>query len=119
VHATGALVLADVSDVAEGVAAAETGADAVAGTLSLFRAGARGDGPDFDLVAQLVARVGVPVIAEGRYGSAADVAHAFALGAHAVVAGYAITSPLALTRRMVAGTPRTVTLGGNVSDFRR
>jgi len=111
VHAdTDALVLADVSDVAEAVAAVEAGADAVAGTLSLFRPGARGDGPDFAILAALVERrLGVPVLAEGRYGSAVDVERGFALGAHAVVAGNAITSPLALTRRMVAGTPRTAT----------
>lgn len=110
VHAgTGALVLADVSDVAEAVAAVDAGADAVAGTLSIFCGGAQAGGPDFDIVAALVDRVGVPVIAEGRYATAEDVERAFALGAHAVVAGNAITSPLALTRRLVAGTPHTVT----------
>ncbi|HEY0697759.1 MAG TPA: putative N-acetylmannosamine-6-phosphate 2-epimerase, partial [Micromonospora sp.] len=65
---TGALVLADVSTVAEGVAAVRDGADAVATTLSGYTAASpRTDGPDLELAARLAALVPVPVIAEGRY----------------------------------------------------
>jgi N-acylglucosamine-6-phosphate 2-epimerase len=47
----------------------------------------------------------VPVLAEGRYGSAEDVRAAFDAGAFAVVVGTAITDPTELTRRLAAATP--------------
>ncbi|MEV1332617.1 putative N-acetylmannosamine-6-phosphate 2-epimerase [Micromonospora costi] len=100
---TDALVLADVSTAAEGVAAVAAGADAVATTLSGYTAASPPtDGPDLALVADLAAAVAVPVFAEGRYRDAAQVGRAFAAGAHAVVVGNAITSPLWLTRRLVS-----------------
>lgn len=103
----GAEVLADVDDLAAGVAAAEAGATAVATTLSGYTdgEGAADGGPDLGLVGALVARVDVPVVAEGRYATPADVAAAFAAGAWAVVVGTAITDALALTRRFAAAAP--------------
>ncbi len=98
----GKLVLADVATLTEGLAAQAVGADYVATTLS----GNTGDdppppGPDLDLVAALVRQCRVPVIAEGRYDTPERVAQAFALGAHAVVVGTAITNPREITRRFV------------------
>ncbi|MFI6265609.1 N-acetylmannosamine-6-phosphate 2-epimerase [Micromonospora sp. NPDC051006] len=102
---TAALVLADVATVAEGVAAVEAGADAVATTLAGYTSASPcSDGPDLALVDRLSATVPVPVIAEGRYRNAEQIRRAFAAGAHAVVMGNAITSPLWLTRRLVAAT---------------
>lgn len=102
-----ALVLADVSTTAEGVAAVEAGADAVATTLSGYTpASPRTDGPDLGLVARLVALLPVPVIAEGRYRTTEQIGRAFEAGAHAVVMGNAVTSPLWITRRLVPATPR-------------
>ncbi|MGC4806882.1 N-acetylmannosamine-6-phosphate 2-epimerase [Micromonospora sp. DT233] len=106
VHAVGALLLADISTVAEGVAAVRAGADAVATTLSGYTAASpRTDGPDLELVARLAAAVPVPVLAEGRYRSTEQIGRAFAAGAHAVVMGNAVTSPLWITRRLVPATP--------------
>lgn len=109
VHArTNALVLADVSTVEEGVAAAAAGADAVATTLSGYTpASPPTEGPDLALVARLAALLPVPVIAEGRYRTTEQIERAFAAGAHAVVMGNAITSPLWLTRRFAAACPAT------------
>lgn len=110
---TDALILADVSTVAEGVAAVRAGADAVATTLSGYTpASAHRDGPDLDLVARLAALVAVPVIAEGRYRSPEQIDRAFAAGAHSVVLGNAVTSPLWITRRLVAATRRTAAANG-------
>ncbi|MGS2616419.1 N-acetylmannosamine-6-phosphate 2-epimerase [Micromonospora sp. LZ34] len=104
---TDALVLADISTPAEGVAAVEAGADAVATTLSGYTpASPPTDGPDLDLVARLAALLPVPVIAEGRYRTTEQIGRAFEAGAHAVVMGNAVTSPLWLTRRLVPVTPR-------------
>jgi N-acylglucosamine-6-phosphate 2-epimerase len=104
---TTTLVLADVSTAREALSAVDAGADAVATTLSGYTpARPRTDGPDLELVALLVELLPVPVIAEGRYRSTEQIAQAFAAGAHAVVVGNAVTSPLWITRRLVPATPR-------------
>jgi N-acylglucosamine-6-phosphate 2-epimerase len=103
-------IVADVDRLSAGVAAAEAGAAAVATTLSGYTSATApaADGPappDVALVADLAAELDVPVLAEGRYATPADVRAAFAAGAFAVVVGTAITDPRALTRRLAAATP--------------
>ncbi|PZG02455.1 N-acetylmannosamine-6-phosphate 2-epimerase [Micromonospora deserti] len=101
-----ALILADVSTAEEGMTAVRDGADAVATTLSGYTSTSPcGQGPDLGLVARLVSLVRVPVIAEGRYRNAEQIGLAFAAGAHAVVVGNAITSPLWITRHLAPATP--------------
>lgn len=101
-------VMADVATLAEGQAAAAMGCAVVATTLSGYTANSpRLDGPDFDLLTQLLAHVRIAVIAEGRFTTADEVAHAFALGACAVVVGTAITNPREITRRFAAAVPRS------------
>ncbi|MFE7559590.1 N-acetylmannosamine-6-phosphate 2-epimerase [Kitasatospora sp. NPDC057500] len=105
-HAAGVLVLADVSTEAEGRTAADAGADAVATTLSGYTSHSpKTPGPDLGLLERLVKRLSVPVIAEGRYRTADDLRRAYAAGAHAVVVGNAITSPLYLTRELARSAP--------------
>lgn len=100
-------VMADVSNVAEGVAAAAAGAHIVATTLAGYTGGgAVPNGPDIELIAALVKAQSKPVVAEGRFSAPEQVAAAFAAGAHAVVIGTAITDPLALATRFVAAAPR-------------
>ena len=103
-------IMADVSNVAEGVAAADAGADIVATTLSGYTGGVpAGDGPDLALIAALVAAQSRPVVAEGRFSIPEQVRAGSAAGAHAVVVGTAITDTLALARRFVAaGRPSHV-----------
>lgn len=104
VHGAGALVMADVSTLAEGIAAAGQGADFVSTTLSGYAPGPpEQSGPDLGLVAALAAAIDVPVVAEGRINTPEDAAEALARGAHSVVVGTAITAPTALTARFVAG----------------
>lgn len=104
---TSTLVVADVSTADEGLAAVDAGADAVATTLSGYTAASAGrDGPDLALLATLTARLDLPVIAEGRYRTVEDVERGFENGAHAVVVGNAITSPLWLTRRLITESRR-------------
>jgi len=118
----GAVVLADVASVADGLAAAECGADAVATTLvGLVGNDADGSeapalhGPALGALTELVARVDVPVIAEGGITSPAEARAAIACGAWCVVIGKAITSPDWLTARFVyAVTDRDD--GSGVSD---
>ncbi|MFG2592499.1 N-acetylmannosamine-6-phosphate 2-epimerase [Streptomyces sp. NPDC048438] len=107
VHAAGALVMADVSTLAEGVTAAAQGADFVSTTLSGYVPGTpEQTGPDLDLVTSLSAAVSVPVVAEGRINTPEEAAEALARGAHSVVVGTAITAPTVLTSRFVAGLAR-------------
>lgn len=99
-------LMADVSNVAEGVAAAAAGADIIATTLSGYTdASAQPDGPDLDLIAELVAAQPRPIVAEGRFSTPEQVRAAFAAGAHAVVVGTAITDPVALAKKFVAAAP--------------
>ncbi len=106
IHARlGLPVMADISDMDEGVDAVRAGADAVATTLSGYTPdGTIGQGdlyrPDLALVQRLVSdpRVAVPVVAEGRFWSREDVRRAFDLGVHGVVIGKAITNAQAITR---------------------
>lgn len=98
----GKLVMADVSTLAEGRAAAEHGADYVASTLSGYVGGAPPPpGPDVALVRALSIHLAVPVIAEGRLGGPEDVAAVREAGAHAAVIGTAITNPREIARRFV------------------
>lgn len=86
--------------------AVEAGADYLATTLAGYTDDRpAGPGPDIDLVRRLAARMPVPVVAEGRYGTPDDAQAAFDAGAHAVVVGTAITNPREITRRFAAACP--------------
>ena len=99
----GSEVLADVATMDEALAAQRAGATYIATTLAGYTDGrACTEGPDFALLAELIAACRVPVVAEGRFETPAQVARAFAMGAHAVVVGTAITNPREITRRFVA-----------------
>ncbi len=99
----GVPVMADVATVEEAIAAEEAGVDLVASTMRgyteetehirLFQ-------PEF--IAALVARLKIPVLAEGRVDTPQQAAEAFRAGAHAVIVGTAITRPEVITARFVA-----------------
>jgi N-acylglucosamine-6-phosphate 2-epimerase len=103
-RATGCPVMADVSNLDEGLMAASAGADLVATTLSGYtQYSLQQEEPDFELLAELARRLSIPVIAEGRIATPQHAARALQLGAFAVVAGSAITRPQWITRRFVEG----------------
>lgn len=96
-------VMADVSTLEEGINAMESGADAIATTLAGYTDGRPYvDGPDLELISSLVGCISKPVIAEGRFDTPKDAAHALSLGAYAVVVGSAITRPQYITERFVS-----------------
>ncbi len=102
----GALVMADVSTLDEGLAAVAAGADFVATTLAGYTPGSKPtEGPDLQLLERLAAAVTAPVLCEGRIRHPDDVRRAFDAGAFAVVVGNAITGTDALVQRFVAATP--------------
>jgi N-acylglucosamine-6-phosphate 2-epimerase len=104
VHNAGALIMADVSTLSEGVAAVAIGADIVATTLAGYAShGAHAEGPDLALVATL--RPELPdtlLIAEGRIHTPQLAAAAIDAGADAVVVGTAITDPSWITTAFAA-----------------
>jgi N-acylglucosamine-6-phosphate 2-epimerase len=97
------LVMADVSTLEEGAAAAAAGADLVATTLSGYTPYSRQQpGPDLELVAALAARVEVPVLPAARYAPPGVARPALDAGAWAVVVGGAITRPQLIAARFAA-----------------
>lgn len=106
IHGLGKPVFADVSTLEEGLAAAELGVDIVATTLAGYTPySSKTEGPDFELLRQLIEALDVPIVAEGRFWTPEAVSQAFDLGASAVVVGTAITNPREITRRFVQGVP--------------
>lgn len=100
---THCLVMADISTHAEGLAAADLGADMVSTTLSGYTPySPQQKAPDIELVAQLAAASRIPVIAEGRYHTPQQVKQALESGALSVVVGGAITRPRQITETIVA-----------------
>jgi len=98
----GVPVMADVSTLDEGVAAASAGADLVATTMAGYTPHSRQvAGPDLDLVRELVGAIAAPVVVEGRVTTPEDAGAALRAGAWAVVVGRAITMPEAITARFV------------------
>jgi len=105
----GVLVMADIATFDEGVAAARTGADAVATTLSGYTDYTpKTEAPDLDLVRRLSEALDVPVVAEGRYYTPDLAAQAIDAGAYAVVVGTAITRPHIVTGWFNAAVERAL-----------
>ncbi len=100
---TTALVMADVGDVEDALGSEAAGADLVGSTLAGYTGSRpRTAGPDIDLIGQLTARLGIPVLAEGRVHTPAEARDCLDAGAHAVVVGTAITHPTTITRWFAA-----------------
>ncbi len=95
--------MADISTLEEGVNAEKLGANILSTTLSGYTQFSqnRGNGPDFELLKQLVENTKLPVVLEGRIWEPEDVDKAFEIGAHCVVIGSAITRPQLITKRFV------------------
>jgi len=113
IKSKGKIVVCDVSTFEEGVNAVTLDADIVSTTLSGYTKETRykvNEGPDFELLEELVQELPVPVIMEGRIWEPDDVRHAFDLGAFAVVIGTAITRPQIITKRFVSAIPQAKTV---------
>lgn len=96
--------MADISTVDEGINCEKLGVDMVSTTLAGYTqySPQKSNGPDFELLEELVKNVKIPVVLEGRIWSPDEVDKAFSLGAHCVVIGSAITRPQLITKRFVS-----------------
>ena len=107
IHAAGALAMADCGSLEDAKASLSAGADVVGTTLGGYTGSRpRTVGPDFDLLASIIAISDRPVFAEGRVRTPEDASRCLDLGAHAVVVGSAITHPTKLTRGFVNALKR-------------
>lgn len=94
------LIMGDVSNFEEGVAAVWAGVDLVSTTLSSYTSYTRDRTiPDLPLIEELSKATKIPVIAEGNISTPEEAAKALRLGAYAVVVGTAITRPQILTKQ--------------------
>jgi N-acylglucosamine-6-phosphate 2-epimerase len=95
---TDALVMADCGSVDDAIAAADAGADIIGTPLAGYTGERpKTSGPDLELLDELVARVALPVMVEGRVHTPDQAAAALARGAYSVCVGTAITHPTTIT----------------------
>ncbi|MBM7618464.1 N-acylglucosamine-6-phosphate 2-epimerase [Bacillus tianshenii] len=94
------LIMGDVSNFEEGIAAGWAGVDMISTTLSSYTPYTKDRLiPDLPLIEELAKASKVPVIAEGNIKTPEEAAEALRIGAHAVVVGTAITRPQIITKQ--------------------
>jgi putative N-acetylmannosamine-6-phosphate epimerase/predicted NBD/HSP70 family sugar kinase len=122
-HELGALVLADIDSVDSARYAVECGADLLSTTLAGYTPHrAATQGPDLELLREVVSAAKVPVLAEGRIEEPWQVEAALRIGASGVVIGGALNDPEKNTRRFlpaqtVRGKVGAVDIGGTWLRF--
>lgn len=104
------LLMADISTLEEGIHAEKLGFDLIGTTMNGYTSYTEGqtEGPNFELMRQLVEQTNTPIVAEGKIHSPQDLELAFAQGIHTAVVGGAITRPLEIARRFINVLPDTV-----------
>ncbi|MGL4382779.1 MAG: N-acetylmannosamine-6-phosphate 2-epimerase [Bacilli bacterium] len=93
------LVMADISTYEEAVLAMEYGCDCISTTLCGYTIYSnKVDGPDFTLIKRLVNDLNIPIIAEGKINTPADLKAIKDTGVYSYVVGSAITRPQLITK---------------------
>lgn len=102
------LLMADISTLEEGLNAAKMGFDLIGTTMNGYTPYTQGEteGPNFELMKQLVEQTGVPIVAEGKIHTPKDLAKAFEQGIYTAVVGGAITRPLEIAKRFIQAVPQ-------------
>ncbi len=101
IHRRKGLAMADCDSLESAMAAVAAGADLVGTTLAGYTPSrAMTDGPDLELLREIIRGVGVPVIAEGRFTHRWEVDAALRMGAVAVTIGGALNDPVKQTRAL-------------------
>lgn len=101
------LIMADCGSTPDAVAAQEAGADIIGTTLAGYSPERpKTDGPDYELIPQILAECTVPLIVEGRVHSPEQAQKAIELGAYGVCVGTAITHPQTITSWFTAAVAK-------------
>lgn len=102
------LLMADISTLEEGLNAAKMGFDLIGTTMNGYTPYTQGEteGPNFELMKQLVEQTDVPIVAEGKIHTPEDLAKAFEQGIYTAVVGGAITRPLEIAKRFIQAVPQ-------------
>ncbi|WP_195987361.1 N-acetylmannosamine-6-phosphate 2-epimerase [Clostridium sp. D53t1_180928_C8] len=96
------LLLADISDLEEGIEAERIGFDMVSTTLSGYTEYTLDKPkPDIQLIKDLKSSIKIPIIAEGNIAVPEDAIKCLEAGAWAIVVGAAITRPQLITKKFV------------------
>ena len=96
--------MADISSFDEAVACEIAGADCISTTLNGYTKDSiqqNMDGPNFTLVKNLVAKLKIPIFAEGRIMTPKQAKTMIDIGTHGVVVGTIITRPRVITKLFV------------------
>lgn len=103
IHNAKRLAMADCSTVEECIQAEKDGFDIVSTTLCGYTPySVNVDGPNFPLMKEVLEKVKVPLIAEGKINTPQDLHDALEIGAFSAVVGGAITRPKQITERFIA-----------------
>jgi N-acylglucosamine-6-phosphate 2-epimerase len=103
IHEHNVLAMADCSTYDECVKAQKIGFDCVSTTLCGYTPYSEIiDGPNLALIQKLVQELNIPVIAEGKINTPADLKAVFDKGAYSAVVGGAITRPQNITQRFTS-----------------
>lgn len=96
------LTMADISNLEEGIDAEKYGFDLISTTLSGYTEYSKQqEGPDFELVEDLINNITTPVIAEGRISDVIDLARMAEVSPFAIFMGGAITRPQQITKNYI------------------
>lgn len=102
IHQHGRLAMADCSTLEEALMAQEIGFDCVSSTLAGYTPYSKlVDGPNFELLSQMIEKCTVPVIAEGKINTPQELKAVMDLNVHSAVVGGAITRPQQIAKRFI------------------
>ncbi len=103
IHQGGRLAMADISTYEEAVNAEKLGFDVISTTLCGYTSYSTNyEGPNLELIGQLVQDLHIPVIAEGKINNPEDLKAVLDAGAYSAVVGGAITRPQLITKKFVS-----------------
>lgn len=103
IHQGGRLAMADISTYEEAVNAEKMGFDVISTTLCGYTPYSPNyEGPNLELIGQLVQDLHIPVIAEGKINHPDDLKAVLNTGAYSAVVGGAITRPQLITKKFVS-----------------
>lgn len=103
IHQGGRLAMADISNYEEAVNAEKLGFDVISTTLCGYTSYSTNyEGPNLELIGQLVQDLHIPVIAEGKINNPEDLKAVLNAGAFSAVVGGAITRPQLITKKFVS-----------------